>query len=325
MDFRLNSDQTDIRDGVRSYCDKRLAVEHLSDFEGDLDRAFWRELAELGVFGLRSPEAEGGLGLGMVEAVVVFAELGRRLAPGPTIWTHMAAGLVEGAGEGEVVVGGIDCTRPSSESHLVESLDSLDVLLVLREDGVEQIAANRVESEPAVGRFDPLTPVSVVPELPEGERVGDAELVTSMLREGAVLSAAQMLGIATATLDLANGYAKSREQFGRPIGGFQAIKHMLADMYSRQEVARAAVYAAGATFDNPGVGDVSHATSAAKLTCGEAAMKNSRTCIQIHGGMGYTWEVPAHYYLKRCWLLENSFGTKDAHADVLATLIAESL
>ena len=90
-------------------------------------------------------ELDGGLGLGMVEAVVVFAELGRRLAPGPTVWTHMAAELIEGASEGDVVVGGIDCTRSAAGPHLVESLESLDVLLVLTEDGVGRIPADQLE------------------------------------------------------------------------------------------------------------------------------------------------------------------------------------
>jgi alkylation response protein AidB-like acyl-CoA dehydrogenase len=325
MDFRLSADQLAVRDGVRAFCDGRLSKDRLPELEGTLDRELWRELASLGVFGLRQPEPDGGLGLGMVEAVVVFAELGRRLAPGPTTWTHLAAGLVEGAAEGEVVVGGLDCTRALGGPHLVESFESLDVLLVLREEGIEQIPAAELDAEADPGSFDPLTPVSVVRALPRGKPVGGAALASRTRREGAVLSAAQMLGLSEATLDLANEYAKSRQQFGRPIGSFQAIKHMLADMYTRQEIARAAVYAAGATLDTPSVGDASHASSAAKLTCGEAAMKNARSCIQIHGGMGYTWEIPAHYYLKRAWMLESSFGTKDDHADALALLIAESL
>ena len=133
--------------------------------------------------------------------------------------------------------------------------------------------------------------------------------------------AAELLGIAESTLELANEYAKRREQFGRTIGSFQSIKHMLADMFVRQEVARAAVYAAGATLDDPTVGEASRAVSAAKITAGEAAMKNARACIQIHGGMGYTWEMPPHYYLKRTWVLENAFGTVDEHAEGVAARI----
>ncbi|MBW2499527.1 MAG: acyl-CoA/acyl-ACP dehydrogenase [Deltaproteobacteria bacterium] len=321
----MSDDQIAVRDGVRAFCEGRLASDRLSDFEGELDREFWRELAELGAFALRRSELEGGLGLGMAEAVLVFAELGRRLAPGPTIWTHLSAGLIEGAAEGEVVVGGVEAIRAAKGPHLVASLESLDVLLVLSEDGVAKILAAELEAEPTAQAFDPLNPVSVVEGLPAGEVVGDAELAHRMWLEGVVLSAAQMLGMSEATLDLANHYAKTREQFDRPIGSFQAIKHMLADMYCRQEVARASAYAAGVTIDTPSVGDVAHAARAAKLTCGKAAMKNARACIQIHGGMGYTWEVPAHYYLKRSWMLENSFGTTEEHADELGSLIADSL
>ena len=128
----------------------------------------------------------------------------------------------------------------------------------------------------------------------------------------------QLLGIAEATLELAVEYAKGREQFGRPIGSFQAVKHMLADMFVRQEVCRAAVYAAGATCDDPLVGDVERAVSSAKLSAGEAALQNARACIQVHGGMGYTWEVAAHYYLKRCWVLESLFGTCEEHSERVA-------
>ncbi|MHC4934336.1 MAG: acyl-CoA dehydrogenase family protein, partial [Planctomycetota bacterium] len=90
----------------------------------------------------------------------------------------------------------------------------------------------------------------------------------------------------------------------------------------RQEIARAAVYAAGATLDDPAVGSAERAAATAKVTAGDAAMKNSRACIQVHGGMGYTWEVPAHYYLKRTWVLENVFGGVDDHAETMAGLLA---
>src|SRR5512145_1902416 len=91
----------------------------------------------------------------------------------------------------------------------------------------------------------------------------------------------------------------------------------MADMFVRQEVTRAAVYAAGATLDHPEVGDPARAVAAAKLTAGEAALKNARACVQVHGGMGYTWEVPAHLYWKRAWVLENCFGGVDEHAEEL--------
>ncbi|MGH7336423.1 MAG: acyl-CoA dehydrogenase family protein, partial [Myxococcota bacterium] len=142
--------------------------------------------------------------------------------------------------------------------------------------------------------------------------------------EGATLAAGQLLGIAEMTQELATDYAKRREQFDRPIGSFQAIKHILADCYTRQEIARATVYAAGATLDDPVVGSVARAVATAKLIAGDAAMKNARACIQVHGGMGYTWEVPAHYYLKRVWVLENAFGDVAEHAERMAEIVAAS-
>jgi len=320
MDFRLNEDQQALRAGIRDFCEGRVGTDQLRELEGErsVDAALWSELAEMGVFSLRQPESRGGVGLGAADAVIVFSELGRRLVPGPLVWTHLAAGFVEGAGAGAAVVGGIDAADGGQEPWLVEHFDRLDALLVLRPDAVELVDPKRVAAKSAGLPLDPHTPLHLLDSLPRGERVGDAGASRQLRLEGAALVAAQLLGIAEATTELATDYAKRREQFGRPIGSFQALKHMLADMFVRQEVARAAVYAAGATLDDPLVGDVALAVASAKIVAGEAALKNARACIQIHGGMGYTWEIPAHYYLKRAWVCENLFGTVDEHADRVA-------
>ncbi|NNL67898.1 MAG: acyl-CoA/acyl-ACP dehydrogenase [Myxococcales bacterium] len=326
MDFRLTDDQEALRDGVRAFCEGRVPIETLRELEQTpaLDRGLWRELAEMGVFGLRVPEAEGGVGLGMADAVVVFAELGRRLVPGPLVWSHLAAGLVDGAASGETVVGGVDLMGALGEPHLVEHFDSLDVLLVLRPEGVYRLDPKSLDATAIETPLDPLTPVHHVADLTSVELVASATDAVRLHMEGTALAAALMLGIAESTQELAVAYAKTREQFGRPIGGFQTIKHICADMFVRQEVARAAVYAAGATLDDPGVGDVARAVSSAKITAGDGAMHNARACIQVHGGMGYTWEVPAHYYLKRTWLLENVFGTTGEHEERVAELLASA-
>ena len=324
MDFQLSGDQEALRDGFRSFCQGRIPVDQLRELEqdGGFDQELWGELAEMGVFNLRLPERLGGVGLGSADAVLVFAELGRCLAPGPLHWTHLAAGLVEGAAEGECVVGGLDRTQTSSEPILVEHLEALDALLVLRRSGVYHIEPSSLSVRPLETPLDPLTTVHHVASLPDGERLAGAEDALRLRLEGAALVSAQLFGIAESTQELATDYAKKREQFGRPIGSFQAIKHILADMFVRQEVARSAAYAAGATLDDPEVGDVGRAVASAKLVTGEAAMKNARACIQVHGGMGYTWEVPAHYYLKRTWVLENVFGTSEWNAERIAEGIA---
>jgi len=321
MDFRLTDDQVALRDGIRAWCEGNVPIEAIAEIAkqaGRFDRGLWKGLAEMGVFGLRAPESEGGVGLGMAEAALVFAELGRRLVPGPIAWTHLAAGLVAGAASGDAIVGGVDLAGALADPILVEHLGALDALLVVRADGVERIDPRALAAEPVGTSLDPTTPLHHVRELPRGERLGGADLAARLRLEGAALTAALSLGIAEATQELAVAYAKQREQFGRAIAGFQTIKHMCSDMYVRQEMARAAVWAAGATFDQDGVGDRARAISSARVVAGDAAMKNARACIQIHGGMGYTWEMPPHYYLKRAWVLSTWFGTSEEHEERLA-------
>ena len=327
MDFQLTEDQVALQEGVRSFCAARVSRDQRRelDVRGKFDRELWRELAEMGVFNLRLAESAGGVGLGSADAVLVFEELGRRCVPGPLVWTHLAAGLIDGAASGDKLVSGLDLMGGESGPILIEHRDDIDALLVLRADGVDLVEPRELDGRKIAEPLDPFTPVFHVERLPRGERIADAARARQLWLEGAALVSGQLLGIAEETLTMANDYAKQREQFGRPIGSFQAIKHILADMFVRQEVARAAAYAAGATLDDPEVGDVARAVSSAKLTAGEAAMKNSRACIQVHGGMGFTWEIPAHFYLKRTWVLESVFGTADDHADRIADSVEASL
>jgi len=322
MDFQLTEDQQALQSGIRSFCDDRYAFENVVALEKTpLDRDRHRELAEMGVFSLRLPEAQGGVGLGMAEAVLVFAELGRRVVPGPLLFCHLLAGLVPGAATGETIVGGLDRTRSSSEPLLVEYAEGLDALVVLAKDGVHRIDARKLAGSPVGTPLDPLTPLAHVRELPKGERIAGPEQAAQLRLEGTLLGAALCLGIAEMTAELAVEYAKKREQFDRPIASFQAIKHFAADMHVRQEMTRAVVYAAGATFDDPSVGDVARAVASARVVAGEAAMKNARMCVQIYGGMGYTWEMPPHYYLKRAFVLENAFASGDEACETIAERI----
>jgi alkylation response protein AidB-like acyl-CoA dehydrogenase len=275
----------------------------------------------MGVFSLRLPEAQGGVGLGLAEAVLVFAELGRRVVPGPLLWSQLLAGAIPGVATGERIVGGLDRWHASNGPLLIEYRDGLDVLVVLARDGVHRIDARKLAGTNVETPLDPLTPLTHVAELPKGERIAGPEEAARLRLEGTLLTAALQLGVAEVTTELAVEYAKKREQFDRPIASFQAIKHFAADMHVRQETARAAVYAAGATFDDPSVGDVARAVASARVVAGEAAMKNARMCIQIYGGMGYTWEMPPHYYLKRAFVLESSFGSGEEHCETVAERI----
>jgi alkylation response protein AidB-like acyl-CoA dehydrogenase len=215
---------------------------------------------------------------------------------------------------------------------LVEHLGSLDALLVLAPDAPAQVVspapvggARRVEHP-----LDPLTPLWLLGALPFGGSLPDDD--GRLWRDGALLTAALQVGHAAAALDLAVAYAKQRHQFGQPIGSFQAIKHMCADMLVRAEVARAAVHAAACLTDAPDVARseaeatgceprqlLARSIAGAKLLADEAALANARASIQVHGGMGFTWEVPLHLYLKRALVLSTSFGTPaELSADLAA-------
>ncbi len=324
MDFELSDDQVALVDGVRSLLQGRFSIEHLRSLEehGGLDRGRWKELADTGVFALTLPEADGGVGLGYADAVLVFEELGRALVSGPLVGSFLAAGLVPGAAEGTAIVGVVE--RPTDgDLAYVEYLDGLDVLLVLDAEGVWQVdvASVRAAATPLARPTDPLTPAAKVRGLPQGERIADAATAAAWRVRGAVLTAATQLGLAEGACDLGVAYAKERQQFGKPIGAFQAVKHLCADMVSRVEVSRAAVYQAGVCLDDPSILEPSYAASVAKLVADDAASANGKDCVQVHGGMGYTWEVDAHLFLKRAWVRGTTFGDADAHAEAMAATL----
>ncbi|MFB8034938.1 acyl-CoA dehydrogenase family protein [Streptomyces sp. NPDC056004] len=313
MDFQLSDDQRALRAGVRELLAGRFGRDRmraaLDDGTG-VDRMLWRELGEAGFFALRLPEAEGGVGLGLPEAVLLFEEAGRSLLPGPLIATHLAAGPVKGAAQGETVVAVLDPGQPVA--HLGEA----DALLVLgpgngpRESGAVPADVTPVrDAATPVRSMDPFTPLWRVADpveagepLPRGGRLRD---------EGALLAAAEQLGSAARTTEMAVQHAGEREQFGSPIGSFQAVKHLCAGMLVRAELARCAVYAAAVTADPVEI-------AGAKLLADDAAVRNARDCLQVHGGMGFTWEADVHLHLKRAWLRSGQWLTAAAAEEVLA-------
>jgi alkylation response protein AidB-like acyl-CoA dehydrogenase len=308
VDFELSADQVALRDGIRSLCEGRFPIKRVRD---GFDRSAHAELAEAGVLSLRSD------GFGVADAAVVFEELGRAVVPGPLVWAYLAHGTVDG------IAGGLEVAH-REPPWMVEHLDSLDALIVLDEVGVHVVSAGKIAGAVPVARpLDPLTPVHRVDGLPAGAPLGGDDLLARWRRDGSVVTAAFLVGVAQACTDLSVAYARERRQFDRPIGSFQAIKHLLADMLVRTEVARASVHAAACTLDDPDVGDVARAVAGAKMLAGEAAITNGKTATQVHGGMGFTWEVDVHLYLKRAWVLDTVFGSVDEHADTVAATIEE--
>ncbi|MBT2458932.1 acyl-CoA dehydrogenase family protein [Streptomyces sp. ISL-86] len=321
MDFQPTEDQRDLRAGVRELLARRYGREALRaavdggavDGGAVVDRELWRELGEAGFFALRLPEAEGGVGLGLPEAVLVFEEAGRALLPGPLVATHLAAGVVPGAAAGTTVVTAFDLGDHGG-GPLVAYLGESDAVLgapALRPgDG----SAARVRSA------DPLTPLYRVAAPADGAEAYRGE--SEHREEGALLTAALQLGSALRTVELAVRYAKDREQFGQPIGAFQAVKHLCARMLVRAEVARMAVYAAAVTAYTGGTAEI----AAAKLLADEAAVRNARDCLQVHGGMGFTWEADVHLHLKRAWVRAEQWRTAaEAEEQLARALLEEAL
>ena len=287
--------------------DQLALVDELRRLLGRSQR--WADLAGMGVLALPVPEDHGGVGLGWAEAVLAFQELGRAHVAGPYVATAAAnaAGLADG------VTGVVPA---SGGPALVEHLDDLDSLLAVDADGVHRIPLPLTGARAVERPLDPGTPVHVVDELPAGDRVGDAAAAASLRRAASLLAAAMQVGLGLAAVDLSATYAMQRHQFGRPIGSFQAIKHLLADAAVGLEVARAAVDAAAVTVDEGGASD--RAVAAARIVASDAAARATSACIQVHGGMGFTWELDAHLLLKRVLVLDQAPSTVEDAIDAMA-------
>jgi len=292
VNLLLSSDQEDLRDGIRALCNGRFSMDRV---RGGFDAEVWKELAAAGVFTTRQ------LDLGVADAAVVFEELGRALVPGPLVWGWLND-------RDDVVATGVERNDPTAEHFALAG-----TLLVMDADGLWEVDPSTVTAEERPEQLDPLTPVHRLDNVGQGERRGDP-----MRLEAATVTAAQLVGIAAACTDAAVAYAKERQQFDKPIGSFQAVKHICADMFVRADTARAAVHSAAAALDDPGSADEVRAVASAKLLAAQAAIANARSSLQVHGGMGFTWEVDVHLYLKRAWLLEKVFGGQAEHADVIA-------
>ncbi|MCB5178310.1 acyl-CoA dehydrogenase family protein [Streptomyces antimicrobicus] len=353
MDFQPTEEQRALRAGLREVLAARFGQDALRAAVAAaeagapvVDRRLWRELGDTGFFALGLPEEAGGVGLGLPEAVLLFEEAGRALLPGPLVATWLAAGTVPGAAEGRVLVTAYDLG-----DGLVTYPAEADA--VLGGSGPAAVAAGRpaVAAGPAAS-VDPLTPLGRAARS-EGtaEAPGTAGSVGTAgtagtpgsagsagtarpaaagpggaggpgepapyRREGALLTAALQVGSALRTTELAVAYAGRREQFGRPIGAFQAVKHLCAQMLVRAELARTAVYAAAVTGDPV-------ETAAAKLLADEAAVRGARDCLQVHGGMGFTWEAEVHLHLKRAWLRAEQWLTAAEAEEALAADLTES-
>jgi len=345
MRFAFRDDQlllqSTVRDFLRKACPPAV-VRRLWAGETGHDPALWAQLAELGVLGAVVPEAHGGLGLDERDLVLLLEETGRAALPLPVVATAAVAvpllgELAETGAAGarlaghwlpRIAAGDAIVAVGHPEDPFVTDAPVADLLLLAHGDelhAVERTAALRWVRHPA---NDPGRRLYTVAWQPRAETAVAAGAVAQRLLEaaferGALACAAQLLGATEQMLDLAVAYAGQREQFGRPIGSFQAVQHPLADAKVQLEYARPVVYKAAWSVASRAASrgvDVSHA----KLVAGAAGDFTARRALQVHGAIGYTWEQDLHLWMRRAWSLALDWGTAPRHlARVSAFVLAD--
>ncbi|MFJ8042366.1 acyl-CoA dehydrogenase family protein [Kitasatospora sp. NPDC096147] len=335
-----------VRDFLTDHCPPSAVLERCEGPE-PYDPQLWRGLAGgLGVAGLQVPEELGGAGASLREVAVVLEELGRSVAPAPYFGSSvlaatalLAAGEREllpqlAAGERTVALAVPFSTAPaaplpelaagarlSGRITSVADARTADVLLVPAGGALWAVERGEAAVRPRTS-LDLTRPLADV-ELDgaAARKVADGqEPLRQALLTGAGLLASEQLGIAEWCLATTVAYLKERHQFGRPVGSFQALKHRLADLWLEVVGGRAAArYAADALA--AGSPDAPVAVAVAQAHCGTLAVRAAEECVQLHGGIGMTWEHPAHLYLKRAKADQLALGTPGFHRSTLAELV----
>jgi alkylation response protein AidB-like acyl-CoA dehydrogenase len=283
--------------------------------------ATWQKLAGVGVIGTLVPEGRGGLGLDENSLVPLLEEIGRSGLPGPAAETiAVAAPLLDGGHLAGLLSGDTTAAAQLGSDDLIP-YGQYAALIVLMEHGVLRVYerdALELETCPATDGSRGVVRLLRRPAHGGTVVTDDPAVIESAWQRGVLGTSALLTGLATRMLELTVGYVKQREQFGRPVGSFQAIKHALANALVAVEFARPAVLGA-AWAQAAGAGDASAQTSAAKVLASDAARLVARTALQCHGAIGYTTEYDLHLYSKRAWALIPSWGSADWHRARLAT------
>jgi alkylation response protein AidB-like acyl-CoA dehydrogenase len=288
MDFRFTEDQLALAEGVRDYLGGTHGPEVLRrlDEQGNRDDGIWQGLVEMGLTGLLVPEEHGGMGLGLVDAVLIAVECGRACLAEPLVETaFVEAPWLARQGDSQALEAVARGERKAALAHVVNPWVS---------DGEGKTLQS----------VDPLRNLACAPAQSSADPY--------LLDLGALMSAAQLVGLGEAMRDQAVEYAKIRQQFGQPIGGFQAVKHQLANCAVATEFARPVLARAAVALDS-GIETAPVHVSHAKLAATDAAILCAETAIQVHGAMGYTYEVDLHFWMKRSWALAGAWGSRGFH------------
>ncbi|WP_167759430.1 acyl-CoA dehydrogenase [Mycobacterium sp. PS03-16] len=353
------SEHDDLRAMVRALVAKELPLADLRDADpATARRAGWSSLAALGLLGIAVPEQYGGSGAGLVEQAIVCEELARELVPAPYFATACLAtaallstrddaacadllpALVEGRRTATLARTRGRATRDGGRwrvdgqlRHVPDGADA-DLVLVVADtpDGATLFALDGEDGGPARHRLDCLDPTRPTAHLTVagasaraiGECGAGERILAEVRVQAMTLLAAEQAVIAEHCVELTRRYLLDRRQFGRQIGSFQALKHRLADAAVRAELASSSAWYAVRGLADPG-GATAEAVFAAHVAaahCGDAAVSNAVEMIQLHGGIGYTWEHVAHLYVRRAKADQYLIDTPAAHRARLGDLVA---
>ena len=324
MRFHLSDDQRDIQRTAKELLANRSTWEKVRSHaeSGEYDDALWKELCELGWPGIAISEEHGGQGLGYVELTVLVEELGYACAAVPFLGTVLAAAALETAGSDEQksewlpkLATGEARGALGSVGGLIPDAVGADVVVVIDGNSASVVSGSAVE---AVDAIDPTRRYGRVSE--GGDALGGD--VAAVLDRGALTVSAELVGVCQRALDMTLEYVKDRKQFGTPVGTFQAVQHRAAEMLLHTEGGRAATAFAAWTADaEPERLPLAAAT--AKAWTSDAGRAATAAAIQLHGGIGFTWEADVHWLFKRAQLDAVLLGGGGTHRARVAQLAAQ--
>jgi len=354
MQFGLTETQETLKKSVREFLNAECpmaVVRKLIETESAFDAGLWSKIAAQGWTGLLIPEEYGGYGMGMVEMAVVLEEMGRALLPGPYLSTTLLAGaIIERGGNEEqkkrylptVASGRVKSTLAVAEHrsrdlcfNFVPDAAVADFIICAAPLNGEfslfivraRASGLEITHTPALDFTRPLYEVAL-----EDTKIPDENVIARGNRARGVLQTALDMATAGLTAEMTGGmqrlleitvaYAKTRKQFGRPIGQFQAVQHLCADMLLLTESSRSAAYYACYAV-NEGLPEAAEAVSIAKSYASDAYREVGNRALQVHGGMGFTWENDCHLYYRRAKASELAFGDSIHHRERLAKIILD--
>ncbi len=356
MNFDFTDDQHAIKRTARDFLQARYRPElirELADSERGYTDEQWAAVAELGWPGVMIDEQHGGLGLGAVELTVIQEELGYALAPTPLLSSVAAGLLIEAAGSDEQKARWLEplasgearaavalwdehsgWSPAASKAELssgalsttkigVADAAGADLLVVSGHGAHFLVPADasgvRIELEPSLDPTRKLYRVTFDGATAESLTGGTMESVSRAYAVVVAALAAENVGIAQRTMEMAVEYAKDRKQFDRPIGAYQAVAHRCAQMLLEVEGARSLTYGAAWALDHDPQTAV-RAASMAKAYAGDAGFRVSASALQVHGGIGFTWEHDLHFFLKRAKANAHAYGDSRWHRERVAEL-----